>query len=191
MTHRCDHPAFGQESKNTDCSLLRNPQSYVLRAIHPISVPPTLLLQRRCMPASAIHFQKLCGLAWAARLAHCPLKPSTSLLLALARSGLLACDTHQSWCRHTLSHTFLAPTLIPPCNCLGPHLSHAAEARDRIPLSGSECGKERAPSVWMDGRMEAEGRRDDCVRTLTRLRLGFGATDWEENGHKVHEVDSC
>lgn len=27
--------------------------------------------------------------------------------------------------------------------------------------------------------------------TLTQIRLEFGATDWEENEHKVHQVNSC
>lgn len=27
--------------------------------------------------------------------------------------------------------------------------------------------------------------------TLTRIRLQLGAADWEENEHKVHQVNSC
>lgn len=38
--------------------------------------------------------------------------------------------------------------------------------------------------------MKAEGMAA-CVCTLTRLRLGFGSTDWEEDGHKVPKVDNC
>lgn len=108
------------------------------------------------MPVSAINFQKLCGLAWSARLAHCPLKPC-----AITAPGL---GPLWSAC------LCLPPVLVPPAfpqvcplgasysDCLGSHPSHLAEVRDLVPLSGSGCGRKQVQSEWTNRRrMSADG----------------------------------
>lgn len=128
----------------------QEPQSYVLRAVHPISVPLALLLPKLPMPVSAIHFQKLCGLAWSARLVNCPLKPC-----AITAPGL---GPLWSACL-CLPPVLVSPAFPQVCplgasysDCLGSYPSHLAEVRDLVPLSGSGVVRKQVLSEWTNRR---------------------------------------